>query len=43
MISLCYLVILHHSIRERILKIGPLIFEFIHYKQTNKQKKSLAL
>ena len=27
---------MQHSIRERILKIGLLVFEFIHYKQKYK-------
>ena len=36
MINLCYSVIMQHSINKRILKIGPLIFEFNHYKKKYK-------
>ena len=36
MIILCYLVIMQHSVNERILKIGPLVFEFIQYKEKYK-------
>ena len=33
LISLCYSVKIQHSTSERILKMGLLVFEFIHYKQ----------
>ena len=36
MSSLCYSVMMQHSIIERILKIDPRVFEFIHYKQKYK-------